>query len=65
MKTNWIKKHKNKLIFVAALITPFGFVVLGAWKAYQMYLAKQNDKKPKTYEEFLESLRKDAEENNE
>lgn len=60
---DWIKNHKKKLIFVAALVTPGGFLLLGMWKAYQYYLSKTQDKTPKTYEEFIASLKKDAEEN--
>ena len=59
----FVKKHKNKLIFIAALVTPFGFVALGLWKAYDVYQKKQLESKPKTYDEFMDSLKKDAEEN--
>jgi hypothetical protein len=55
-----MKISKNKLILLAALVTPCGFVILGLWKAYELY-KKQNPEKPKTYGEFVESLKKDAE----
>ena len=59
----WTKKNKNKLILLAALTTPFGFVALGLWKAYELYKKNQLESKPKTYDEFVQSLKKDAKEN--
>jgi predicted negative regulator of RcsB-dependent stress response len=63
------KKYINKstFIFIAALVTPGGFIALGLWKAYKIYQKKQEEKKlkPKTFEEFVEKLKKDIEEDSE
>ncbi len=33
----------EKVILVAALILPMGLVVLGAWKAYELYKQMEKD----------------------
>lgn len=56
--------NKNTLIFLAALVTPGGFIALGLWKAYELYRKKQEEKKlkPKTFEEYIEKLKAEVEE---
>lgn len=58
-----MKINKDKLILLAAIITPCGLIALALWKAYNMYKDKQIADKPRTYDEFMDSLKKDAEEN--
>lgn len=36
-----IKDNKRGIILTAAIVLPFGFVALGAWKAYELYKGKK------------------------
>jgi len=58
-----LEKNKRYLIFTAALVTPGGFIALGAWKAYKVYQKKQAEKlaQPKTIQEYIDKLKEDAE----
>ena len=60
-----MKIKKEYLIYIAALVTPGGFVALGLWKAYDIYKKKQAERlaKPKTLDEFVAKMKSEIEEN--
>ena len=57
-------RYKKYLVFIAALVTPGGFLALGVLKAYEFYKKKQLEKaqKPKTFEEYIANLKAEAKE---
>lgn len=38
-------KYKNLIIIVIAIIIPFGFIILGLWKAYELLKEKEENEK--------------------
>ena len=54
-----LKKHKDKIILAAAVITPGGFIALGMWKAYELY--KANQPKEKALVERLAEIKAEVE----